>query len=174
MTETKKVYIVGTDHNFQKGQECYKGAAAEFKQYINEFCRQACVRFLGEEMSREALAEAGVEKSICEMVADDLGLKHCLCDPDMAVRQALGIRQINDIRLEGFHKNWELETIESKILEENRKREEIWLDQIETFCVFPVLFVCGASHVKSFNSLLGSKGLRSEVISMDWAPKIRL
>ena len=67
-SEMIKIYIVGTDHNFQKGHESYKEAAAEFRQYINDVCSLAHVKAIGEEMSREALAEAGVEKSTCEML----------------------------------------------------------------------------------------------------------
>jgi hypothetical protein len=165
-----QVYVVGTDHNFQKGHESYKEAAAEFRQYIIDVCSLTHVKAIGEEMSREVLAEAGVEKSTCEMLANELGLKHCLCDPDKAARQALGIRQENDIRLEGFRKNWKLKIIQKRILEEHRKREEIWLGQVEAFQNYPVLFVCGANHIKSFSSLLRSKGLCSKVLSKDWAP----
>jgi len=121
-------------------------------------------------MSREALAEAGVEKSICEILANELGFRHCLCDPDKVARQALGIRQKNDIRLEGFRNDWELKATQKRVLEEYRKREEIWLSQVEEFQDYPVLFVCGANHVKSFSSLLRSKGIRLKVLSKDWAP----
>jgi hypothetical protein len=165
-----QIYLVGTDHNFQKGHGCYREGAMELKQYINDLCGLTHVEAIGEEMNRDALVEAGVEKSICEMVADELGLKYCMCDPDRTVRQTLGIRQENDIRLEGFHRNWKPKTIQKKISEEYRKREEIWLIHVQSFCSYPVLFVCGANHVRSFSSLLESKSLRSEVLAVDWAP----
>jgi hypothetical protein len=169
-TEMTQVYIVGTDHNFQKGHEPYEAAASEFRQYISGVCRRTHIEAIGEEMSREALAEARVEKSVCEKSATELGLKHCLCDPDRAARQALGIRQENDIKLEGLRKNWKSKTIEREVLKEHRKREAIWLMWIKACSYYPVLFVCGANHVKSLASLLKSEGLDTKVLSKDWAP----
>ena len=170
MTETTQLYIVGTDHNFQTGQGCYKAAAAEFQQYITEICRDLNIRFIGEEMNRDALDKAGVEMSVCEMVANDLGLQHRLCDPDSATRKKLGILNDSDVEMKKFFKNWSRKIAETQIFKERRKREEIWLGHVESVGIFPLLFVCGANHVESFSSLLQSKGLRSDVVAMDWAP----
>jgi len=165
-----QIYIIGTDHNFQKGQGCHKEDVDVFKEYIHEMCDLTQAKAIGEEMSREALDEAGVKTSVCEVVANELTLRYCLCDPDRATRQKLGIRQENDIRLEGFQNDWAPEIVKKKISDEHRKREEIWLSHIDNLYRYPVLFVCGANHVKSFSDLLSGKGLRSQVLSEDWAP----
>jgi hypothetical protein len=165
-----QVYIVGTDHDFQKGQEPYRQEAFEFRQYIKEVCLLSHVEAIGEEMNREALTEAGVQESTCEILSHEIGLRHCLCDPDKATRQALGIRSSEEIVLEGTLKNWKPKTIKKILWEEARKREPVWACRMEECHNHPVLFVCGANHVKSFSYLLRSKGLHLKIMSRDWAP----
>lgn len=136
-----KIYIIGTDHNFQKGHGRYKEDAMAFREYVREISVLTHVKAIGEEMSREALDEVEVETSACEAVAYELTLTHFLCDPDRATRKRLGIRDENEIRLEGSWKDWAPEQVQKKIFEEHRKREGIWLSYIDNSDYYPVLYL---------------------------------
>jgi hypothetical protein len=67
-------------------------------------------------MSQEALAEAEQNESHCRRVADELSLVHRYCDPDRSARQMLGIRQENEVRLEGFSRDLSEDEIQENIL----------------------------------------------------------
>lgn len=86
-------------------------------------------------------------------------------------RTALGIRQENDVRFQGWMLNWSDDEVARHLLGEFRKRETVWCDRLLSFDKWPVLFVCGANHVESFSSLLAERGLDVEVLESCWEAK---
>jgi hypothetical protein len=170
----KKIYIIGTAHKLQTSNGCRTRDLEAFKDYLREVCKRTSIKAIAEEMSLEALTESNMTESTCEAITKELSLQHQYSDPDRATRQRLGIRQENDLRAEGFLKNWSGEELQRNICVEHEKREKYWLDQIKVLSNYPLLFVCGANHINSFGMLLRSQGLNFQILADDWAPNKRL
>lgn len=156
------VIIVGTSHTIQTTD-------IELRAFLELLCREYNVRGVAEEMSTQALTEKGCSVSIPMDVSRTLGVPHRFCDPDREKRAKLGIRQENDIRLDGFLSNSSLSEAEvaACLAESNARRERYWLDQLRQFNVWPVLFVCGANHVTSFTRLLKQEGVVVHIAAED-------
>lgn len=167
----EKIYIIGTAHKFQTGNNCKARDLEAFKGYLHEVCKGTGVKAIAEEMSLEALTEWNITESVCEAITKELSLQHRYSDPDRATRQRLGIRQENDLRAEGFLKNWSEKELQRNIRAEHEKREKYWLNQIKALSNYPLLFVCGANHVNSFSILLRKQGLNLQILEEDWPPK---
>jgi hypothetical protein len=103
-------------------------------------------------------------------VAKELNLRHQFSDPSRSVRRQLGVLQENDIRAIAFVKGWTGQQVVSQIGESHAIREQYWFDQLHLLDLFPLLFVCGANHTKSFSALLSDKGVEVVVPFSDWTP----
>jgi len=129
-----KIYIVGTSHeSYQiRPRDAPNDGANAFKDHLRNAVHKCAVRLIAEEMSIEVLQ--GRSTVGCE-IAKEENLFHVLCDPTRAERLALGISECNT---------------DSDIM----KRENEWLSRIAQCGEYPVLFVCGANHVSSFEQQL--------------------
>jgi hypothetical protein len=159
------IFILGTAHKFQLTSQ-------DLKFYLLDLCRKLNVGGIAEEMSEEALDEKGCAESIPMQVAVTLRIKHQLCDPNSAEREKLEILQENQILLLNWKKGMNLSDAEihMRIIENYSKREKYWLNQLRLLNSWPVLFVCGSSHVNSFHQLLGEQKIASSIIENDWDP----
>jgi hypothetical protein len=54
--------------------------------------------------------------------------------------------------------------------EGDRKREQYWVEQLQTFDGFPALFILGADHFESFKELLIHSGFHVFEAARDWVP----
>lgn len=173
----KAVLLIGTHHTYQYGVGSTYGVVctaedeSAFRHLIQSTAARFTVHGLAEEMNDDGLAEHSVSKSVLQLQAAALGLPHCFCEPGRAERTALGIRQENDVRFQGWMSNWSDEEVTRHLLGEFRKRETVWCDRLLSFDKWPVLFVCGANHVESFSSLLAERGLSVEVLESCWEAK---
>jgi hypothetical protein len=50
------------------------------------------------------------------------------------------------------------------------ERERYWINELITFNISPVLFILGATHVESFNSLLIQSEFQPFVVERNWQP----
>ena len=109
------------------------------------------IRGISEEMNREALRKKHFcpDESFACQLADELGIEHRYCDPDTATRNKLFIPEGK----EGYP-----------------QRERYWLEQLQTFDRFPVLFIMGADHFQSFGDLLRQSGFEVVKVERDWVP----
>jgi hypothetical protein len=121
-------------------------------------------------MSLEALSQKLSAASVCQRIADAIGVPHRYCDPDNRQRQILGICDETDIRSRAFLNNWNGAATDQKVRASHESRERFWLDQLLVLDLWPVVFVCGANHAKSFSSVLKLRGLHVDVVANDWAP----
>ena len=169
-----QIYIVGTNHEYQNGENITKEEKLSFKAYLRYICQQYSIKAIAEEMNKEALSEANQISSTCESLGEELIIVHRYCDPDRTERKQLGIRQENEVRLNGFSSRMTDEEIRDSIRIENVKRENIWLEHIQKLNIFPLLFVCGANHVNSFSKITSNSGFLCNILCDDWTPNMRL
>jgi hypothetical protein len=99
-----------------------------------------------------------------------LGVVHRYLDPNNEQRIALGIRQKQEIQLEGFYNDWSRERIEQELRVSHSRREQYWLRHIVQLDCWPTLFVCGACHIEPFCLLAKTAGLFVDLVEADWAP----
>jgi hypothetical protein len=144
-----------------------------FRDAMREICILQQVRAIAEEMSSQVLDENRVAESVAQQLSAELDLPHQFSDPSKEERMALGIRQDNDIKIEGWLNNWTSEKIEAEILASgriasDRIRERYWLRRIQELNVWPLLFICGADHFTSFATLLREMGMSVIEAYQDW------
>jgi hypothetical protein len=86
------------------------------------------------------------------------------------MRSNLDIQQENDIRASTWSESEPLDELEiqERIKESMRAREHYWLEQILALDTWPVLFVCGANHSRSFCELLQTKDIGGVLVAADW------
>ena len=172
----RTLVLVGTAHKFQRPVNGpYIEGIALFRDMIHDLCRQHEIAAIGEEMSWYALQEENVTASVAQRVCALLGLRHQLSDPSPEERFKLGIRQDNDIRAEHLCDGWTQEQVEADVLargrvSSDRIREQFWLQKIQKFDVWPLLFICGTNHFTSFAKLLSSAGIDVVEVHPDWEP----
>lgn len=164
-----KLVLIGTSHKYQTCGDDNE-AIEQFRELLITLCSEYCSAGIAEEMNQVALAERGATETIACVVAAELKLEHQLSDPLPELRQQLGIRGENVIRLEGFFSDWTPEQIESEIRRSHELRERYWLSQLRILDSWPLVFVCGANHVEGFTNLLCSHGFEVIVPFADWEP----
>jgi len=171
----RKVFIIGTHHVYQygggavfDGVTCSPEQEAKFRQLLTKACRSHSAVAIGEEMSEDALTRMKRTESIPRNEARALSLAHRYCDASEDERNKLGIRDDSYIRATGQWSGKSKALIEEDVLEEHKKREPYWLDQLSALDAWPVLFVCGSCHVPSFSALLRQSGAEETILEDDW------
>jgi hypothetical protein len=145
----KIVYLIGTDHSYQLGP------CEEFEKILTDLCHDEGVKAIAEGMNAaDALIKEGVKETVPKRIAHRLGLLHRYCDPDQSKQNELGIQNEGLIRSQSLFCKWLPEKVDARIQEEHRKRERIWLDEINNISVDSILFICGSNHVLAFEELL--------------------
>ena len=167
----RPVVLLGTSHMYQTAKErCPPQHAQDFRCFLSEACRRYDIRTVAEEMNAEALAEVSRNESIPHQVASELSLTHLFCDPDRGERKHLGLLQENEVKAQAFLNRISDDETARRIHDEYVKRERFWLERLRTVNKWPVLFICGAEHVMSFESILEADGFSVRRIADDWAP----
>jgi hypothetical protein len=152
------IHIIGTDHKKtqfwsdairqNKAKDTCAAIVGRFELYLRDATILLEAAVIAEENSEQRVdkMDGGSPASVAKTVADALGLRHVYCDPDLNERGALGV---------GKHQN---------------DREPIWMDRIQRFSPneTSIIFVCGADHAVSFQSLLEWNGLYAGIYCEDW------
>jgi hypothetical protein len=163
------VLILGTDHRFQMRSDNFSESQhQQFDSHVKATASEYKVAGLVEENSPQAVDKKDRKESTVQTIARDLGLKHLHCDPDKETRDALEIRQENEIRADAFFEKVNETEIQRRIDESLRKRERYWLTQLQKFNTWPVLFICGANHALPFLDLLRTNDVDAIVVDEDW------
>ena len=157
------IQIVGTYHELQitskpcraikKGvpAEQIEAARSELADHLCSIATQCGTGVLAEELSEQALEEAGAD-SIARTVARSLSILHRFCDPNRDEREALGYPTVFDHSPSAE----ERETLD-------RRRERYWFQQLQDVVDQEIVFVCGADHVTFFHEFLLSKSIDSRI-----------
>ena len=190
----KKIVLIGTAHKYQMlGEGCQLEHALTFHRFLSEVRHQNDIKTVAEELNQEALEKAkkhwedlkkciegynkigsGIKEleekrkttlkqieeslnwhkkdmSVLQRVAEEKpSIKHLFCDPDSKECADRGIER----------EDW-------------TKREQIWLERLRQEVPeseWPVLFICGASHVKGFFQLLKDNDFKVKRLSDHWNP----
>ncbi len=148
-----KVFLVGTNHRYQMCTRFTAVTQSQFEEFI-EMLRDTIarngIRGIAEEMNIEGLRKWGCqEHSIGYQLARELGIAHDYSDADEATRKARSIE---------------------KGKQGDPERERYWLERLQSFDKFPVLFVLGSNHFESFTSLLTQSGFQVFEVVRDWKP----
>ena len=148
----RKVYLIGTTHKYQ----CGRAKLAQvhptsrdiqaFKDFLRSTVEDNSLKGITEEMSKDSLKKYDVlNGSIPFKLATEIGVAHRYCDADTKARRSMG----PDL---------------------NKEREKYWIQQLIEFDKFPVLFILGADHAKSFQTLLSASSFDPYVVAKDWKP----
>lgn len=178
----RKVYILGTSHEYQRNDDsCPPYSINEFKLYLKTICHTYGINAIGEEMSQTAIEDNNRSISIPKLFTQEHGhLDHKYCDPDRNEQKILGIKESGYFtqtkKLPEFLQPEEIRKLtqeEADKLEwkEDLKREPIWLCKILELDVWPLLFICGPKHVKSFRMLLTAEPFNAKIINTNWEPQ---
>ena len=170
----KNVGLVGlNDHKFQvdDGQSTSEEIET-FRSLVRTVCKDFRAQAVAEEFCEERVKQRNEKESVCLAEARSLTLHHRYCDPDTLKRKRCGIRDRTDVQhdlqVELGEQNPPREKLDAAYRKEDEKRERCWLKELRSLNVWPVVFVCGASHVEWFKKLLDSDGLSCEVVVSRW------
>lgn len=165
----KVVALIGTNHLFQiGGNPRVISENSDFELFLKLTCQRYKARILAEEMSLDALEMHGRKQSTVAAVAIDLGISHVYCDPSQVEQKNLRLCvERNAHLLHDFH-GWTQERIDKAITREHQKRERFWRKRILDQNVWPVVFVCGSKHIKSFQSLLHTNDMCVHLVAKNW------
>lgn len=154
MEKAKTVFLVGTDHQYQYPKNKHSD---EFRKLVAATCKSHNVKAIAEEMSLDALSlhGGGATQSVGKQVADSFRIRHCYCDPSRKEQIKLGIAHPG-----------------KKDPSEDAIRERCWLKHLLEMDTWPVLFVCGRDHTKSFPALLRGNCIVMRLLFTDWKPPV--
>lgn len=119
-------------------------------------------------MSRAALAEHDLASSVAKDLADELGLAHDLSDPEPDEREKLGIINRTEISRDAFLRGNDDAWIEREVRRSYDIREHHWVSRLEYLDAFPLLFICGAEHVRPLEEKLAARGYDVSVLAERW------
>lgn len=166
-----KVVLIGTDHRYQEGCADFPEVAHQaFDTFVRRCIHEHGVAAIAEEHSLDALAGKGLYGTVLESMAQEVSLAHRYCDPSIEQSRSMRILQANQIRLKGWPSSRPSEEeVASELAGYNRRREEWWLQELETFNAWPCLFICGSDHTYSFEALLRKSGWNVHVAAANWS-----
>lgn len=166
---SRQVVLIGTSHVYQWGG-CWAPieVVANFLALLEEVRQNYSVGAIAEEMSIDSLRLHDRHASTIADWCKRVGLVHCYCDPSEREQEELGIRNDGVVRylqqVEGFGDD----EAERLIRVEYDKREAQWLARLQELNAWPVIFVCGSSHVTSFSQLLSQNDFQVVVKAANW------
>jgi hypothetical protein len=175
----RKVIIVGTCHRFQRGTtiqgEAVKGRDLDaFRDLLRVVIKTKRPNGLAEEMCQPE--NGGPDRTTVEEVALEAELLSRRCNPGSDELKAMGHEPQKAmfvcIKLMFF----EEEDTEEARLKWGSKWEAIdfevrelsWIARLSAFDKWPVLFICGHSHVASFQERLTSLGFATDIAIGKW------
>jgi hypothetical protein len=167
-----KILIIGTDHHYQTGS-CNNNDTALFTSTIKNIINKHSVFAIFEEMNEEGLEKYDVSSTISQNICIQLNIKHRFIDPSKSEREGYGIKERGKIKALGLLNNWGQDIIKNKIIEQDMKREDIWLNKIQKHAKDTVLFICGSDHSDRFLSLLLKNNITSEMLFNNYNPSHR-
>jgi len=149
------IHIIGTAHRTQywsdairqsKSIDTCAAIVGRFENYLRDSATSLNVTVIAEELSEQLVDQMEGGASVAKTVVEELGLRHAYYDPNREERIALGVG------------------------ERPEDREPIWMARIQPFSPneTSIIFVCGAEHSVSFQSLLERNSLHARIHCQDW------
>lgn len=151
-------YILGINHYIQYvNKEIHLDLFTEFVQFVSEIVEDKDIAVIAEEFNEDCLVLNHVQRSVLQLISEEASVGHLFIDPTQSVRTALGIPNP--------------QTDES-LTAAYQVRERYWLDQIALHHDKNILICIGASHVKSFTTLLEHEGRAYQMIDPYWREEL--
>jgi len=146
--------VLGIDHKLQRRDvSCKDGMIFLFFSLLNSLTVKHSIVSIVEEFSVDALSEARIKTTTVQDFAASVSIAHSFCDPGIKDRIRLGIKQEGDILVDKFLDKENEVPMVSLLFDSDVLREKFWLDVVLRFNKFPMLFICGESHVDSIANL---------------------
>ncbi len=157
----KTVFLIGTRHDYQHSGN---PGSEQFRIVVTAICNERQVRLIAEEMSIEALHRFHATTSVCKQVADSMSIQYRYCDPSSGEQRSLGIANPGKTGLGAFSPSCEYYEPDPEVREADAIRERRWLEHLMEVDLWSVLFVCGAHHTSSFQTLLQTRLVTVDVL----------
>lgn len=174
----KKVILLGTEHRVQRG----KVSPEKFASVLTDACKTNNVKAIAEEINEG-------ENTVALRVSKYLQIEHLFAEPDSTTKSERGISPSIPLDLISEYGGicpginvWPHEPSEENlpkvVLEEYyrrtensyRIREQIWLENIIGFNIWPLLFVCGTGHFEEFSKLMRVSEIEVIESHKHWMP----
>jgi hypothetical protein len=169
------VYLIGLNHGYQlEGLENYDWAS--FSAFLEALSREKNADLIAEELSQDAIdtiwKPRGAKGSVAKRVADNLAINHLFCEPNLAIRRQLGIKNRQELFKElGYGpvisdaQGKEVNSIQKRFWV---VRESFWKKFLLEKKFARCIFILGSEHIESFGRLLEAEGATVEVVAKDW------
>ena len=173
---THRIFILGTSHELQCGApSCGDRQISLFKEKIRSVLSEYGIARIAEEMSDEGFADSGGDQALgtlCQRVAGDVRVH--FVDLTSDERHALGLSPGAVAGLAFSYAQTGCEAVKFRnVLTDlcGEVRERVWVARVLWGNEWPVLFVCGATHVPSVQGMLASlPGFEATIICADFDP----
>jgi hypothetical protein len=165
------VYLIGTNHKYQHNSPLYEEVSVEaineFKNYISKICFDNGIEAIGEEFHQTDLKK-GRERSVSKEIALNLNICHKYCSPSDDEAQMLGWKPTL------YQKRGEsIADFDRRDWENDKIKEQGWVQKILDFNKWPLLFICGSKHINSFTKLLYNFSIKAHVVNENWEHNCR-
>ncbi len=168
------IYILGVDHfKVQLPNENNDNEKVfQFLQQVKNICREKKIELIAEESSEDGLLSHQIDFTHAGTIAPELKVEYFLCDPGLAERNRIGVKQRDKIAEElsiPFPPTTpeQENRINEVAAESDRKREKYWLYQIKLRGGVnkEVLLICGFEHADYFNEIAKKENCAVQKIS---------
>lgn len=174
-------YLVGVDHSVQTQVTGFTDTPAqeEFRACLECAIQEYKPELIGEEFSDDALrvvrkfSKQPVEL-LTKKIAEAAGVRHRLCDTDLATKARLGYQGQDGwgLLLEALpdsieHSELQCLKFALEIYKDFPLREQHWLNRLkDSFCK-EVIFVCGDGHIETFGRRLTEQGVSTTIVKRE-------
>jgi hypothetical protein len=180
------IHLVGTDQFFQVSTAPRRAGAGrdgllKFQRYLSSAAKRLGANMIAEEASAEWVNDQGPQAwSVAQRVTEQLGIRHCFCDPDSKQSREIGLKTDGELwdKANGISMRtgrYVVAVWKEEVRANFQAREECWLHRLKVrgFMKMTIPFVCAAEHVETFKSTLEASGLEARIHCRDWPNDMR-
>ena len=187
------IFLIGLGHIFQLEGYCLPGWNQQtyqstypnyglngpevwkpFYQFLSTEAQRIDADLLAEEMNEEELAlyaDHGARDSVARRVALEQQRKHLFINPDRKERERVGITK-EQIREERYGQAALTDEQYEEICRlEFARRENRWLQQIQSVSFHHCICIMGSKHIPTFPTLLSANRLDHSILVANFTPK---
>ena len=167
---------MGTSHELQCGvPSCGDEQISLFEEKIRTVLSEYGIARIAEEMSDEGFAERGGDQAlgtVCQRVAGDVPVQ--FVDLPSEERRRLGLSPVDVARLTFSYAQPSSQAVQFRdVLTAlcGEVRERVWVARVLSRNEWPVLLVCGATHVAPLQGMFERlPGLQATIVCADFDP----
>lgn len=157
----RSAYFVGVRHDSHMDYMTRDSVA--FSRDLSRLAFDLGAKGIVEEAPPDFVGFVRPARTSPELVAHELALQHLRA----------GLTETERSR-HGFAIGFQQDQTEERVTEQKTKdlhvREDAWLERLLEADVFPVIFVCDASHIEMFSDKLAASGAEVTISHANWSP----